>query len=167
MSYVYIYTVCLYVFFMYLLWTALVPWIKIDYIHTSRERERERERESERARARLCRCVVHNIVLHRIPWGHCINAVVPCPPFYLCVCVCAALDTTKDPCQKVRCSRHKVCVAQGYQRAMCVNRKKLENRWGPPTLVWRSVPTKRYSSSRMCNASLGIRFLNTKKDLCV
>ena len=45
-----------------------------------------------------------------------------------CVCVCAALDTTKDPCQKVRCSRHKVCVAQGYQRAMCVNRKKLENR---------------------------------------
>uniref|UniRef100_A0A672YN53 Testican-2 n=1 Tax=Sphaeramia orbicularis TaxID=375764 RepID=A0A672YN53_9TELE len=28
----------------------------------------------------------------------------------------------------VKCSRHKVCVAQGYQRAMCVNRKKLEHR---------------------------------------
>ncbi|XP_030196440.1 testican-2 [Gadus morhua] len=42
------------------------------------------------------------------------------------------LDTTKDPCQKVRCSRHKVCVAQGYQRAMCVNRKKLENRARQP-----------------------------------
>ncbi|XP_067286458.1 testican-2-like [Pseudorasbora parva] len=39
-----------------------------------------------------------------------------------------SLDTTKDPCQKVKCSRHKVCVAQGYQRAMCVNRKKLEHR---------------------------------------
>lgn len=44
-------------------------------------------------------------------------------------------DTTKDPCQNVKCSRHKVCVAQGYQRAMCVNRKKLEHREkqsGPP-----------------------------------
>lgn len=40
----------------------------------------------------------------------------------------AAVDTTKDPCQNVKCSRHKVCVAQGYQRAMCVNRKKLEHR---------------------------------------
>ncbi|XP_016144439.1 testican-2-like [Sinocyclocheilus grahami] len=39
-----------------------------------------------------------------------------------------SLDTTKDPCQKVKCSRHKVCVAQGYQRAMCVNRKKLQLR---------------------------------------
>ncbi|AWP17843.1 putative testican-2-like [Scophthalmus maximus] len=38
------------------------------------------------------------------------------------------VDTTKDPCQNVKCSRHKVCVAQGYQRAMCVNRKKLEHR---------------------------------------
>ncbi|XP_052006738.1 testican-2-like [Xyrauchen texanus] len=38
------------------------------------------------------------------------------------------VDTTKDPCQKVKCSRHKVCVAQGYQRAVCVNRKKLEHR---------------------------------------
>uniref|UniRef100_A0A667XRC1 SPARC (osteonectin), cwcv and kazal like domains proteoglycan 2 n=1 Tax=Myripristis murdjan TaxID=586833 RepID=A0A667XRC1_9TELE len=38
------------------------------------------------------------------------------------------VDTTKDPCQKVKCSRHKVCIAQGYQRAMCVNRKKLEHR---------------------------------------
>uniref|UniRef100_A0A3P8WGI8 Testican-2 n=1 Tax=Cynoglossus semilaevis TaxID=244447 RepID=A0A3P8WGI8_CYNSE len=38
------------------------------------------------------------------------------------------MDTTKDPCQNVKCSRHKVCVAQGYQRAMCVNRKKLEHR---------------------------------------
>ncbi|MGH0158998.1 UNVERIFIED_CONTAM: hypothetical protein FKN15_037711 [Acipenser sinensis] len=38
------------------------------------------------------------------------------------------VDTTKDPCQKVKCSRHKICIAQGYQKAMCVNRKKLEHR---------------------------------------
>ncbi|KAG9345948.1 hypothetical protein JZ751_007763 [Albula glossodonta] len=46
----------------------------------------------------------------------------------------ADLDTTKDPCQKVKCSRHKVCIAQGYQRAMCINRKKLEHRIRQPTL---------------------------------
>ncbi|XP_053737597.1 testican-2-like [Synchiropus splendidus] len=39
-----------------------------------------------------------------------------------------AADTTKDPCVNVKCSRHKVCVAQGYQRAMCVSRKKIEHR---------------------------------------
>uniref|UniRef100_A0A1A8IC52 Testican-2 n=1 Tax=Nothobranchius kuhntae TaxID=321403 RepID=A0A1A8IC52_NOTKU len=44
------------------------------------------------------------------------------------------VDTTKDPCQKVKCSRHKVCIAQGYQRAVCVNRKKLEHRLKQPTL---------------------------------
>lgn len=44
------------------------------------------------------------------------------------------VDTTKDPCQKVKCSRHKVCVAQGYQRAVCVNRKKLEYRLKDPAL---------------------------------
>lgn len=49
--------------------------------------------------------------------------------FFSGVCfVFAAMDTTKDPCQNVKCSRHKVCVAQGYQRAMCVNRKKVEHR---------------------------------------
>ncbi|XP_045557042.1 testican-2 isoform X1 [Salmo salar] len=44
------------------------------------------------------------------------------------------VDTTKDPCQKVKCSRHKICVTQGYQRAMCVNvnRKKLEHRSRQP-----------------------------------
>ncbi|KAJ8795020.1 hypothetical protein J1605_018607 [Eschrichtius robustus] len=45
-----------------------------------------------------------------------------------------ALDTTKDPCQKVKCSRHKVCIAQGYQRAMCISRKKLEHRIKQPAL---------------------------------
>nr|KAF6459072.1 SPARC (osteonectin), cwcv and kazal like domains proteoglycan 2 [Rousettus aegyptiacus] len=45
-----------------------------------------------------------------------------------------ALDTTKDPCQKVKCSHHKVCIAQGYQRAMCISRKKLEHRIKQPAL---------------------------------
>ncbi|XP_077960581.1 testican-2 [Gasterosteus aculeatus] len=44
------------------------------------------------------------------------------------------VDTTKDPCQKVKCSRHKVCVAQGDQKAVCVNRKKLEHRLKQPAL---------------------------------
>ncbi|XP_077351856.1 testican-2 [Festucalex cinctus] len=44
------------------------------------------------------------------------------------------VDTTKDPCQKVKCSRHKVCIAQGYQRAVCINRKKLEHRLKQPAL---------------------------------
>lgn len=41
----------------------------------------------------------------------------------------AAVDTTKDPCQNVKCSRNKMCVAHGYQRAMCVSRKKVEHRY--------------------------------------
>ncbi|XP_070608333.1 testican-2 isoform X2 [Erythrolamprus reginae] len=44
------------------------------------------------------------------------------------------LDTTKDPCQKIKCSRHKVCIAQGYQRAMCISRKKLEHRIKQPAV---------------------------------
>uniref|UniRef100_A0AAY3ZTE0 Testican-2 n=1 Tax=Denticeps clupeoides TaxID=299321 RepID=A0AAY3ZTE0_9TELE len=45
-----------------------------------------------------------------------------------------SLDTTKDPCQKVKCSRNKICISQGYQRAMCLNRKKLEHRISQPGL---------------------------------
>ncbi|XP_010887387.2 testican-2 isoform X2 [Esox lucius] len=44
------------------------------------------------------------------------------------------VDTTKDPCQKVQCSRQKVCIAQGYQTAVCVNRKKLEHRLKQPAI---------------------------------
>lgn len=44
------------------------------------------------------------------------------------------VDTTKDPCKEVKCSRHKVCIAQGYQKAVCVNRKKLEHRLMQPAL---------------------------------
>ncbi|NXW53714.1 TICN2 protein, partial [Eurystomus gularis] len=57
-----------------------------------------------------------------------------------------ALDTTKDPCQKVKCSRHKVCVAQGYQRAMCISRKKLEHRIKP-------LGTKGHGGCKPCHAA--------------
>ncbi|MEQ2228520.1 Testican-2 [Ilyodon furcidens] len=53
---------------------------------------------------------------------------------HLISCFSPDVDTTKDPCQKVKCSRHKVCIAQGYQRAVCVNRKKIEHRLKQPTL---------------------------------
>lgn len=62
--------------------------------------------------------------LPRLPWR--VPACLPRLPQSLSAPL--ALDTTKDPCQKVKCSRHKVCVAQGYQRAMCISRKKLEHR---------------------------------------
>ncbi|KAK2876029.1 hypothetical protein Q8A67_020125 [Cirrhinus molitorella] len=57
-----------------------------------------------------------------------------------------SLDTTKDPCQKVKCSRHKVCVAQGYQRAMCVNRRKLQHR------ISQSGPKPNANSCKPCSA---------------
>ncbi|XP_071605067.1 testican-2 isoform X2 [Heliangelus exortis] len=57
-----------------------------------------------------------------------------------------ALDTTKDPCQKVKCSRHKVCVAQGYQRAMCISRKKLEHRIKP-------LSAKGHGGCKPCHAA--------------
>lgn len=37
----------------------------------------------------------------------------------------SALDPSKDPCLKVKCSPHKVCVTQDYQTALCVSRKHL------------------------------------------
>uniref|UniRef100_A0A8C3A3V3 SPARC (osteonectin), cwcv and kazal like domains proteoglycan 1 n=1 Tax=Cyclopterus lumpus TaxID=8103 RepID=A0A8C3A3V3_CYCLU len=33
-------------------------------------------------------------------------------------------DATKDPCLKVRCPPHKVCVSHDYQTAICTNHKK-------------------------------------------
>uniref|UniRef100_A0A8C9RRS8 Testican-3 n=1 Tax=Scleropages formosus TaxID=113540 RepID=A0A8C9RRS8_SCLFO len=36
-----------------------------------------------------------------------------------------ALDPSKDPCQKVKCSRHKVCVAQDYQTASCISQRRM------------------------------------------
>uniref|UniRef100_A0A4W6BWK7 SPARC (osteonectin), cwcv and kazal like domains proteoglycan 1 n=1 Tax=Lates calcarifer TaxID=8187 RepID=A0A4W6BWK7_LATCA len=33
-------------------------------------------------------------------------------------------DTTKDPCLKVRCPPHKVCISHDYQTAICTNHKQ-------------------------------------------
>ncbi|KAF7249257.1 Testican-1 [Varanus komodoensis] len=39
--------------------------------------------------------------------------------------VAMALDPSKDPCLKVKCSPHKVCVTHDYETAICVSRKQL------------------------------------------
>lgn len=40
------------------------------------------------------------------------------------VCV-SALDPAKDPCLKIKCGRHKVCVAEGYQTPTCVSQRRM------------------------------------------
>ncbi|KAJ7316454.1 hypothetical protein JRQ81_002616, partial [Phrynocephalus forsythii] len=35
------------------------------------------------------------------------------------------LDPSKDPCLKVKCSPHKVCVTHDYETAICVSHKQL------------------------------------------
>lgn len=64
----------------------------------------------------------------------------------------AETDTTKDPCLSMKCSRHKVCVSQGFQRAVCVTRKKLEHRIkvsGPET---KCKPCPMSSSAPVCGS---------------
>ncbi|XP_034044232.1 testican-3 isoform X2 [Thalassophryne amazonica] len=34
-------------------------------------------------------------------------------------------DPTKDPCLKIKCSRHKVCVAEDYKTAICVSQRRV------------------------------------------
>ncbi|MGH0128254.1 UNVERIFIED_CONTAM: hypothetical protein FKN15_011283 [Acipenser sinensis] len=36
-----------------------------------------------------------------------------------------ALDATKDPCLKVKCPPHKVCMTHDYQTAICINHNQL------------------------------------------
>ncbi|KAM5233728.1 testican-3 isoform 3-T4 [Hipposideros larvatus] len=36
-----------------------------------------------------------------------------------------ALDPAKDPCLKMKCSRHKVCIAQDPQTALCISHRRL------------------------------------------
>ncbi|XP_030621250.1 testican-1 [Chanos chanos] len=43
------------------------------------------------------------------------------------------LDITKDPCVKVRCPPHKVCVSQDYQTAICTSRRQTQHRKGSLT----------------------------------
>uniref|UniRef100_A0A2I3M4I9 SPARC (osteonectin), cwcv and kazal like domains proteoglycan 3 n=5 Tax=Cercopithecinae TaxID=9528 RepID=A0A2I3M4I9_PAPAN len=39
-----------------------------------------------------------------------------------------ALDPAKDPCLKMKCSRHKVCIAQDSQTAVCISHRRLTHR---------------------------------------
>ncbi|XP_059409894.1 testican-3-like isoform X1 [Carassius carassius] len=36
-----------------------------------------------------------------------------------------ALDPAKDPCLKIKCGRHKVCVAEDYQTPTCVSQRRM------------------------------------------
>ncbi|KAM6971977.1 testican-3 [Aplochiton taeniatus] len=36
-----------------------------------------------------------------------------------------ALDPAKDPCLKIKCGRHKVCVAEDYKTASCVSQRRI------------------------------------------
>lgn len=45
---------------------------------------------------------------------------------YLCF-MFLGLDPAKDPCLKIKCSRHKVCVAEDYKTASCVSQRRV--RW--------------------------------------
>ncbi|XP_065131085.2 testican-3 isoform X2 [Paramisgurnus dabryanus] len=36
-----------------------------------------------------------------------------------------ALDPAKDPCLKIKCGRHKVCVAEDYQTPTCISQRRM------------------------------------------
>lgn len=36
-----------------------------------------------------------------------------------------ALDPAKDPCLKIKCGRHKVCVAEDYKTASCISQRRV------------------------------------------
>uniref|UniRef100_A0A8D2AJ91 SPARC (osteonectin), cwcv and kazal like domains proteoglycan 3 n=1 Tax=Sciurus vulgaris TaxID=55149 RepID=A0A8D2AJ91_SCIVU len=38
-----------------------------------------------------------------------------------------ALDPAKDPCLKMKCSRHKVCITQDSQTAVCISHRRLSH----------------------------------------
>uniref|UniRef100_M3YHU5 SPOCK3 n=1 Tax=Mustela putorius furo TaxID=9669 RepID=M3YHU5_MUSPF len=43
-----------------------------------------------------------------------------------------ALDPAKDPCLKMKCSRHKVCIAQDSQTAVCISHRRLTHSFRDP-----------------------------------
>ncbi|KAJ8399303.1 hypothetical protein AAFF_G00413410 [Aldrovandia affinis] len=42
-----------------------------------------------------------------------------------------ALDPAKDPCLKIKCSRHKVCVVEGH-RTNCISQRRMSFKWSIP-----------------------------------
>ncbi|XP_061045607.1 testican-1 isoform X2 [Eubalaena glacialis] len=73
-----------------------------------------------------------------------------------------ALDPSKDPCLKVKCSPHKVCVTQDYQTALCVSRKHLLPRqkkgnvahrhWVGPSNLVKCKPCPTAQSAMVCGS---------------
>ncbi|XP_023986615.1 testican-3 isoform X3 [Physeter macrocephalus] len=72
-----------------------------------------------------------------------------------------ALDPTKDPCLRLKCSRHEVCIIQGSQTAVCVGQRRLthsmkgagvgQKQWrGPPTSTCQQCPG--VSGSPVCGS---------------
>uniref|UniRef100_A0A8V0XR81 Testican-3 n=2 Tax=Neognathae TaxID=8825 RepID=A0A8V0XR81_CHICK len=62
-----------------------------------------------------------------------------------------ALDPAKDPCLKMKCSRHKVCVAQDQQTAVCVSHRRLTHSMKEAGLghkQWRGGPIS--SNCKQC-----------------
>ncbi|XP_065734700.1 testican-3 isoform X2 [Phocoena phocoena] len=62
-----------------------------------------------------------------------------------------ALDPTKDPCLRLKCSRHEVCVIQGSQTAVCVGHRRLTHSMkdaGVGQKQWRGPPT---SACQQCS----------------
>ncbi|XP_061055493.1 testican-3 isoform X3 [Eubalaena glacialis] len=72
-----------------------------------------------------------------------------------------ALDPTKDPCLRLKCSRHEVCIIQGSQTAVCVGQRRPthsmkdagvgQKQWrGPPTSTCQQCPG--VSTSPVCGS---------------
>ncbi|KAJ7402603.1 hypothetical protein BTVI_84846 [Pitangus sulphuratus] len=75
-----------------------------------------------------------------------------------------ALDPSKDPCLKVKCSPHKVCVTHDYETAICVSRKQLvhslrqkkgslaQKHWTGPANIAKCKPCPMTHSSPVCGS---------------
>ncbi|XP_073911130.1 testican-3 isoform X3 [Castor canadensis] len=61
-----------------------------------------------------------------------------------------ALDPAKDPCLKMKCSRHKVCITQDSQTAVCISHRRLTHSMkeaGVGHKQWRGLPS---STCKQC-----------------
>ncbi|XP_061473178.1 testican-1 isoform X2 [Rhineura floridana] len=75
-----------------------------------------------------------------------------------------ALDPSKDPCLKVKCSPHKVCVTHDYETATCVSRKQLvhslqqkkgnlpQRRWNGPANLVKCKPCPLMHANPVCGS---------------
>ncbi|KAK2510267.1 Spock1 [Columba guinea] len=75
-----------------------------------------------------------------------------------------ALDPSKDPCLKVKCSPHKVCVTHDYETAICVSRKQLvhslrqkkgalaQKHWAGPANIVKCKPCPMAHGSAVCGS---------------